>query len=32
MDKVITKLIDVSDKNIQTKYLSENMWEGFLNK
>ena len=32
MDKVITKLIDLSDKNIQTKYLSENMWEGFLNK
>ena len=32
MDKVITKLIDLSDKNIQSKYLSENMWEGFLNK
>jgi putative sugar O-methyltransferase len=32
MNTVIEKLIDLRKLNIQTKYLSENMWEGFLNK
>ena len=32
MDIVITKLLNLRDKNIQTKYLSENMWENFLSK